>query len=316
MTIIETHSLAKRYGRVEALRGVSVALSDGAVGLLGPNGAGKTTLLRILLGLTIPTSGTFSLLGSPGGSGGFDIRRRIGYMPEHECLIPTMTAVSFISHMAMLNGLPRRDAIKRAHEALHYVGIGDERYRLIKTYSTGMRQKIKFGQAIAHDPDLLFLDEPTNGMDPEGRRQILSLIRDIHGNHGKSVILSSHLLTDVETVCKHVVLLDQGSLVLEEDVSVLKEGERDTLEIKIKGDEKLFRKLLTEGDFDFQVEGQLFRVRREDETLSRIVGICADNGIQLRYANQSYTSLEDIFLETVRSSRELASSSGGGGSAN
>ena len=315
MAIIETASLVKDYGKVEALRGITMSLSRGAVGLLGPNGAGKTTLLRILLGLTIPTSGSFSLLGTPMGTGGYDVRRKIGYMPEHECLIPTMTAVSFISHMAMLNGLSRQDAMKRAHEGLHYVGIGDERYRMIKTYSTGMRQKVKFAQAIAHDPGILFLDEPTNGMDPEGRKQILTLIRDIHRNHGKSVILSSHLLTDVEAVCDHVVLLDQGSLVLEEDLAVLKSGDKNTLDIKIKGDDELFEKLLRKAEFEFRKEGPLYLVRRGEDSLEKILRICAENDIQLRYANQSLASLEDIFLETVRTKRNASRQPGGEGGA-
>ena len=299
MNVIETNSIVKRYRRVEALKKVTLKVPEGAIGLLGPNGAGKTTLLRILLGLARPTSGSATLLDTSVSEKNVEVHRYIGYMPEHECLVPTMNAVSFVSLMAMLNGLPRSDANQRAHEALHYVGIGDERYRLIKTYSTGMRQKVKFAQAVAHDPKVLFLDEPTNGMDPDGRSQILGLIRDIHLNHGKTIILSSHLLTDVEKVCGHVVVLNRGEVVLQGDLSALTGGDRSILDIKIKGDEKLFLSSLKKEGMKVRREGTVFQVDRKKGTLNRIVRLCAENDIQLRYANQSYRSLEDIFMEIV-----------------
>jgi len=307
MNIIKTENLTKRFGKVEALRGVSLEVGEGAVGLLGPNGAGKTTLLRILLGQTHKTAGSAMLLDTSISDKNFEVRRNFGYMPEHECLVPTMNAVTFISYMAMINGLSQADAVQRAHEALHYVGIGDERYRLIKTYSTGMRQKIKFAQAIAHDPKVLFLDEPTNGMDPEGRRQILQLIKDVHENHGKSVVLSSHLLADVEAICDHVIVLNEGKLVLDDLLSSLTGTDRNILDIKIKGDGDLFMKVLKKEGFKVEREANLFKVERKDDTLDIIVRLCAENSIQLRYANQSYTSLEDIFLNIV------AESSGKGG---
>lgn len=304
MNTIETNALAKDYGKVKALRGVSLKVPEGPVGLLGPNGAGKTTLLRILLGLISPTSGDFSILDVTSVEGRTEVRREIGYMPEHDCLVPTMNAVGFVSYMAMLNGLPRSDAKKRAHESLHYVGIGDERYRKIKTYSTGMSQKVKFAQAIAHDPKLLFLDEPTNGMDPKGRRQILELIRDIHTTQDKSVLLSSHLLPDVESVCERVIVLNRGKVVLEDDIKKLTSGGRSYLDIKIKGDEDFFYSLLEEEGFEVRREGHVFTVIRAEGALGRIVRLCAENDVQLRYANQGYTSLEKVFLAIVRKSGE------------
>ncbi|MDP6156346.1 MAG: ABC transporter ATP-binding protein [Candidatus Thermoplasmatota archaeon] len=326
MNIIKTENLTKRYGKVEALRGVSLEVGEGAVGLLGPNGAGKTTLLRILLGQTKKTSGTAMLLNTSISDKNFEVRRNFGYMPEHECLVPTMNAVTFISYMAMINGLPRSDAVQRAHEALHYVGIGDERYRFIKTYSTGMRQKIKFAQAIAHDPQVLFLDEPTNGMDPEGRRQILDLIKDVHVNHGKSVVLSSHLLADVEAICDHVIVLNEGKLVLDDLLSALTGTDKNTLDIKIKGDGDRFMSVLEKQGFNVTREENLFKVERKGDTLDIIVKLCAENGIQLRYANQSFRSLEDIFIEIIsRSSgkggvtvqkKDSNSATGGGSGAN
>lgn len=315
MVIIETDSLVKQYGKVHALKGVTLKIYEGAIGLLGPNGAGKTTLLRILLGLTTPTSGKSSILGSAISDKNYDVRRNIGYMPEHECLVPTMNAVTFISYMAMLNGLPRNDAVQRAHEGLHYVGIGDERYRTIDTYSTGMRQKVKFAQALAHDPKILFLDEPTNGMDPEGRRQILNLIKDINRNHGKSIILSSHLLADVESVCDHVVVLNEGLMVLQEELSVLARTDRNTLEVKIKGDENLFLSGLRKNGLKVRQEGHIFRVERKEKTLDLIVRFCAENGFQLRYANQGYTSLEDIFIDIITKGAGGIERKGGDGNA-
>ena len=196
--VITTGSLTKLYGDLRALDTLTVAVPGGAVGLLGPNGAGKSTLIKALLGLIGTDGGSAEVLGVPisDRKRALATRRKIGYMPESECLLPDQDAVSFISQMGEMSGLPPMTAMQRAHEVLHYVGIGDERYRKIGTYSTGMKQKVKLCQAIVHDPELVFLDEPTNGMDPKGRMEMLELVRDISHNHGKNVIFSSHLLPD------------------------------------------------------------------------------------------------------------------------
>ena len=321
MNIITIKALSKSYGRVRALKNVTLDFPEGAVGLLGPNGAGKSTLLKILLGLSQQTGGTLSILGTQVTTKNFQILQKIGYMPEHECLDPTQKAITFVAQMARINGLPSSDAKQRAHEALHYVGISDERYRKIRTYSTGMRQKVKLAQAIAHDPDIIFLDEPTNGMDPDGRKQILRLIRDLHDNHNKSVIVSSHILADVEAVCEHVVVLNEGSLVLQGELSDLAGGDKETLDVKVGADEKLFLKLLKKEGFSVQREGQVFHVIRDGDTLNRIVALCANNDIPLRYANQQFRSLEDIFLDTIRKTSSGVNggkrpSKGGGSRAN
>jgi ABC-2 type transport system ATP-binding protein len=302
LNIISVKSLSKSYGNVHALKTVSLEIPEGAVGLLGPNGAGKSTLLKILLGLARPTGGNLSILGTRVTDANFEILSKIGYMPEHECLDPTQKAISFVTQMARINGLPHSDAKQRAHEALHYVGIADERYRKIKSFSTGMRQKVKLAQAIAHDPDIIFLDEPTNGMDPDGRKQILKLIRDLHDNHNKSVIVSSHILDDIEAVCEHVIVLNHGKVVLQGDLANLAGGDKKTLDIKVGADENLFLKLLQKEGFFVEREGQVFHVLRKKDTLNRIVAICANNDIPLRYANQQMRSLEDIFLETIAQS--------------
>jgi ABC-2 type transport system ATP-binding protein len=167
--IIRTSGVTKRFGSVTALDDISLDVPPGATGLLGPNGAGKSTLIRVLIGLLEPTSGGGSILGKDIATEASSIRQRIGYMPEHECLILDMDAVSFCTYMGMMVGMARPEALSRAHEVLHYLGVGEERYRNISTYSTGMRQKIKLAQALVHDPELLLLDEPTNGLDPHGR---------------------------------------------------------------------------------------------------------------------------------------------------
>lgn len=300
MNIISTSGLSKSYGKIRALDNVTLEIPEGAVGLLGPNGAGKSTLLKILLNLVQPTGGSLSILGDKVTAKNFNILEKIGYMPEHECLDPTKTAISFVTQMAMINGLPRSDAKQRAHEALHYVEIADERYRKIKSYSTGMRQKVKLAQAIAHDPEIIFLDEPTNGMDPDSRRQIMNLIRDLHQNHGKSIILSSHILADVEAVCDHVIVVNLGKVVLQGDLKELAGGHRDTLDVKVGVDPKIFEKLLKKEKFKFETSGPVFHIERKENTLDRIVDICAEKDIPLRYANQQMLSLEDIFLDIIK----------------
>src|SRR6187401_2774215 len=211
-SVVELQRVTVRYGARTALRDVSAVFPAGAVGLLGPNGAGKSTMIRALLGFVPPTEGQLTVLGLDVAKSPLAVRGRIGYMPENDGHIPGMNAVSFVAFCAELSGLPRADAMQRAHEVLFYVGLGEARYRNVETYSTGMKQRIKLAQALVHDPDLLFLDEPTNGMDPKGREEMLDLIRDLSHNKSVSLILSSHLLPDVEYTCDHVIVLDKGRI--------------------------------------------------------------------------------------------------------
>src|SRR5256712_13495094 len=189
------------YGRSQVLQDVTASFAAGAVGLLGPNGAGKSTMLKALLGFVVPNRGRMRVLGHDVATAALEIRARVGYMPETDAHIPGMNAVSFVAYCGELAGLPRVDAMQRAHEVLFYVGLGEARYRNVETYSTGMKQRIKLAQALVHDPDLLFLDEPTNGMDPRGRDEMLELVRDLAHNKGVNLIVSSHLLPDVEYTC-------------------------------------------------------------------------------------------------------------------
>src|SRR5438552_3878171 len=234
--VVTFEDVTVAYGGQQALRAVTASFAAGAVGLLGPNGAGKSTMLKALLGFVVPARGRMRVLGHDVANAALDIRARVGYMPETDAHIPGMNAVTFVAYCGELAGLPRVDAMQRAHEVLFYVGLGEARYRNVETYSTGMKQRIKLAQALVHDPDLLFLDEPTNGMDPKGRDEMLELVRDLAHNKGVNLILSSHLLPDVEYTCEHVVVMDKGSIAAAGPIAALKQPRGRVFELRIKGD--------------------------------------------------------------------------------
>jgi ABC-2 type transport system ATP-binding protein len=213
MHVISTDRLTKRFGEVTALEGLSVDVPTGVVGLVGANGAGKSTLIKILLGLAPATSGGARVLGLDVATQGPLIRRRVGYMPEHDCLPPDVTATEFVVHLARLSGLPATQARQRAADTLRHTGLYEERYRSIGGYSTGMRQRVKLAQALVHDPELVLLDEPTNGLDPAGREEMLAVIRRVGTEFGISVLVTSHLLGELERICDHLVVLDGGRLL-------------------------------------------------------------------------------------------------------
>ncbi len=233
--LVQLTGVAKRYGRVQALSDITMSLPPGPVGLLGPNGAGKTTLIKVLLGLTVPTSGDARVAGlSPRTrSERLELRRRVGYMPESDCLIPGTSAIELVSTLGKLVGLTASDAMTRAHEVLDYVQLEEARYRPIEGFSTGMKQRLKLAQALVHDPPVLLLDEPTNGLDPKGRRQMLNLVEDLGRNQGKNVLLCSHLLPDIERTCDHVVVLEKGRVVLQGDVAELTRAEAARVVLKV-----------------------------------------------------------------------------------
>ena len=234
--VIEAAGVSKRYGDVQALDGVSVVVDAPATGLLGANGAGKSTLMKSLLGLVRPDAGTIRVLGIDAGHGSRELRVRLGYMPEHDCLPTGMTAHDMVVHLAEMRGLSRRDATLRASEVLFQVGLEEERARLIGTYSTGMKQRAKLAQALVHDPDLVVLDEPTNGLDPAGRVEMISLVRRLSRDLGIKVLLSSHVLEDVERTCDAVVVLRAGQVVAADRIEGMARSEEGTVEVRVAGD--------------------------------------------------------------------------------
>lgn len=218
--ILELRDLTAGYQGKAVLGPLSLTMESGTLGLLGPNGAGKSTLLKVLLGLLQPISGSGTVAGFPLGSG-HRLRRVIGYMSEADALIPGMTGIDYVSFAGELAGLSRRDSSRRAHELLHVLELDEARYRLLDEYSTGMKQRIKLAQALIHDPPLLFLDEPTSGLDPSGRDAMLDLLQTLHKDHGKSFLLCTHLLGDVERTCRDMILLSGGQVLLRERVASL-----------------------------------------------------------------------------------------------
>ena len=297
------------YGTQRALSQVSAEFPTGAVGLLGPNGAGKSTMLKALLGLIKPTSGTMHVLGLDVATAALGIRARIGYMPENDAQIPGMTAVSFVAYCGELSGLPAADAMQRAHEVLYYVGLGEARYRNVETYSTGMKQRIKLAQALVHDPDLLLLDEPTNGMDPKGREEMLALVRDLAHNKNISLILSSHVMPDVESVCDVVVVMNRGRVVMRGPITTLKGPAGRMFEVRVKGDQPAFVAQLRSRSFDCResAEGDLLRVLLPDEARAgELFAAAVSVGAQVRHLKPSLPTLEDVFARAVEESEERA----------
>jgi len=290
-----------RYGRQWALRDVTTEFPSGAVGLLGPNGAGKSTMIKSLLGFVQPTQGQMTVLDLDVRHSPLSIRSRIGYMPENDGHIPGMNAISFVAYCGQLAGLPRADAMQRAHEVLYYVGLGEARYRNVETYSTGMKQRIKLAQALVHDPDLLFLDEPTNGMDPKGRDEMLELVRDIAHNKGMNLILSSHLLPDVEYTCDHVVVMDKGQIATAGPIESLKGHGGRVHEVRVKGERDAFVAALRAAGLDCHTsEEDVMRVFvPDDRDAQYLFRVAAEQGVQVRHLRASVPTLEDVFARAV-----------------
>ncbi len=291
------------YGRQRALDNVDADFPPGAVGLLGPNGAGKSTLLKALLGFVQPDGGAgrMSVLGLDVAERPLEIRTRLGYMPESDAHFPGLNAVTFAAYCAELAGLPPADAMQRAHAVLHYVGLGEARYRTVDTYSTGMKQRIKLAQALVHDPDLLFLDEPTNGMDPKGRDEMIALIRDLAQRKGVNVIVSSHVLPDVEAACDNVVVLHEGRVVAAGPIADLKRDDRQAFDVRVKGDAVRFVETLRAAGAECrQADDHLLRVLIGDGHSARdLFALAVQSGVQVRHLRSSVQTLEDVFARAV-----------------
>jgi ABC-2 type transport system ATP-binding protein len=301
--VVQCDQLSVHFGKNRALQDVSAAFMPGAVGLLGPNGAGKSTLIKTLLGFIKPDTGRMTVLGMDVAVSPLEIRARIGYMPESDAHIPGMNAVSFVAYCAQLSGLPEADAMQRAHEVLYYVGLGEARYRNVETYSTGMKQRIKLAQALVHDPDLLFLDEPTNGMDPKGRDEMLELINDLAHNKGVNLILSSHLLPDVEFTCDRVVVMDKGAIAAAGPIEALKGPAGRVYELRIKGDTAAFIEVLHRAGYECKnTDEDVMRVfvpGTSEEGARILFQIAAREHVQMRHLRPSVPTLEDVFARAV-----------------
>jgi ABC-2 type transport system ATP-binding protein len=300
-TVAVLERVGVRYGTQWALSDVSASFPSGAVGLLGPNGAGKSTMLKALLGLIKPHSGRISVLDLDVAVAPLEIRARVGYMPENDTQIPGMTAVQFVAYCGELSGMPMADAMQRAHEVLYYVGLGEARYRNVETYSTGMKQRIKLAQALVHDPDLLLLDEPTNGMDPKGREDMLALVRDIAFNKHISLILSSHVMPDVESVCGAVVVMNRGQVVMQGPIASLKKPAGHIFEVRVKGNREAFVETLRTQSFECrETEADVFRVLLPPGTApQQLFSSAARVGAQVRHLKQSVPTLEDVFAQAM-----------------
>jgi ABC-2 type transport system ATP-binding protein len=311
--VIELDGLGVRFGRRTILDDLRATLSGRAIGLLGPNGAGKTTLLHTLLGFHPPSAGTARLFGRDIRSDGTSIRALIGYMPERDAFIAGMSAVRLVRLMAELSGLPPRHALERAHEALFYVGLGEARYRELQTYSLGMKQLAKLAQAIVHGPQLLLLDEPTNGLDPPHRRRMIEMIREIRDTGRVTIIVSSHLLRDVDECCDEVLILKDGRIAQYCNLDEERKANRKFIEIETAGDNAV----LAEEIGRLGCEVALLNNRRikmvlpERVEIRQVYEIAAAREIQIRRLDYKRDSLQEIFLKAMES--RLSAPPGGGG---
>jgi ABC-2 type transport system ATP-binding protein len=299
--LFQLDNVTKTYGRVTALDNLSVGVPRGAVGLLGPNGSGKTTMIRTLLGLITIDRGDGRILDMDIRRQQLDIRRYVGFAPEDECLFPHVAGVDFAAYAGELVGMSRSDALQRAHEVLDYVGLGEARYRKVDTYSTGMKQRLKLASAIVHDPKLLILDEPTNGMDPAGRDEVLQLARDLAHNKGMSLVFSSHLLPDVETVCDYVMVLGGGRLLAQGDIKEMKGLQQLFYEVRLKADPELFcARLTAAGCQADQHDDDLLMVKvppGRDHNL--LWEVARAERLQIRHLRPRRATLEEVFLKAV-----------------
>lgn len=298
MSLLELENVDKRYGRLHALKSLSCTMPPGAFGLLGANGAGKSTLLKVLLGL-LPFTGEARVFGLDVRRQAALVRARIGYMPEGDCFLGALSAIDFCAYGGELAGLPRSEALARAHAMLEFCGLGDKRYQRIGGYSTGMKQRVKLAQALVHDPELLILDEPTNGLDPAGRQEMLALIRSLRTRRDCSILLSSHILPDVESVCEQVILLDQGELRFSGSIAALTETEAEnTLEVRVhQGSEKLAAALVRRGA-EVEPHGALLLVRKA--TAPDIFALAEAEGLQVRHLMPRRLTLETAVLQLLQ----------------
>ncbi len=310
--IIESTALTKAYGPHVALDTLDIKIEKGSTGLLGPNGAGKSTFLKTILGLIQLTSGEGKVLGFDIRTQGDQIRQRIGYMPEYDALNPNMDAIHQVRYSGELIGMNPNVALQRAHQALEYVGLGEQRYRQVSTFSTGMKQATKLACALIHDPSLIIADEPSNGLDAKAREFMLNTLETTVNQGQRSVLMASHLMDDVERVCENIVLLHKGKLAAQGKIEDLKAIDKE-VEIHVWGSATKMEEVLTDRGMKVRREGRVMRIGHTgDETYNQILQAAADIGTQVRRMHDHEASLEDLFLvimerlgHDVKSSEDL-----------
>ncbi len=295
MPVFETNALSKHYPSVRALDDLTLSIEPGIVGLVGANGAGKSTLIKLLLGLIQPTEGDATLLGFDIRKQGLQLRQYVGYMPEHDCLPPEVNATEFVAHMAQISGLPAAASRERASEALRHAGLFEARYRQIAGYSTGMKQRAKLAQALVHDPQLVFLDEPTNGLDPAGRDDMLDLIRRTGREMGITIVMATHLLGEIERTCDQLIVIDAGRLLHQGSVADFTAA-TETLEVEVTGDPAPLVARLSAAGLDVTTEGQSVYLRSDGTAPFDVVrDAILDLGLGLVRIQQRRRTLEDLF---------------------
>jgi ABC-2 type transport system ATP-binding protein len=298
--IFTISSLSKYYGPIKALDDVTITAPKRSVGLLGPNGAGKTTLIRILMGIIQHTSGSASVLGLDITESINQIRDCVGYSPEFVPMIPDVSAMKYVTFLGKLSGLSGIEAAQRAHDTLHYVGLDEERYRPLREFSQGMMQKCKLAAALVHDPDFVILDEPTDGLDPVGRQQMLDLIQRLYKEEGKFLLVSSHLLFDVERVCDYVIVLGRGKVIASGNMSEMLLGSSEELRLIISGNADQLVMKLNDLGLETCKDGSIIDVKRVDGIEMIVLQeINNDPTVSLRYFGRKTRSLEDVFLTVV-----------------
>lgn len=299
--VIELDQLRIEFGKRRILHDITGTLRGRCIGLLGPNGAGKTTLIHTLLGFHPPTSGTARIFGRDIRTEAKAVRTLIGYMPERDSFIANLTCVHFVRLMAELSGLPPEAALERAHEALFYVGLGEARYRKLGTYSLGMKQLAKLAQAIVHGPRLIFLDEPTNGLDPPARKRMLELIREIRDSGDAHIVLSSHLLRDVEECCDEILILKDGHIAANCDLEAERRANRKFIELETRNATPAFTSAIGSLGCDYAMTGEqrMKLVLQEGLEVRDLYQLAAANNVQIRRLNFKRDSLEDIFLKAM-----------------
>ncbi len=298
--MIEAQGLCKSFGAQRALVNVNLRVPPGTIGLLGPNGAGKSTFIKCLLNLETPTSGSARVLGVDIRARNRVSRERVGYSPEQDCQIPGMAGCEYVTYCGQLSGMDFRKARQRTHEILDLVGMGQERYRPVDTYSTGMKQRVKLAQALVHDPEIIFLDEPTNGLDPSGREHILNLIGSLHRELGTSVIISSHLLRDIERVCDRVIIIGHGRVLEHDTIAALKSRHRRIVEVAPGSDIDRFISVLeAAGCTPTRLSNGRLRVQSDESSIDWLLRLMQAHGLPPAQIVANPDALHELFIAAV-----------------